>query len=49
MDSVRIADFGVSAQFSGDFSTQNFRQKCGTLIYMAPEQASEKIYSKVVI
>lgn len=49
MDSVKIADFGLSTQFSGDFSTQNFRQKCGTLIFMAPEQASEKIYSKVAI
>ena len=42
LSSVRIADFGLSVQrdlFVSD--------KCGTLLYMAPEQASKAAYSYV--
>ncbi|CAD8095249.1 unnamed protein product [Paramecium primaurelia] len=47
---VKIADFGLSFRFSS--SEGNFHKllnkKCGTIIYMAPEQFTEKYYSKQV-
>lgn len=39
LDSVKIADFGLSFKLSQDgafFSLMN--KKCGTILYMAPEQ-----------
>jgi serine/threonine protein kinase len=45
---LKIADFGLSANFAKDgFMASTLTQKCGTLIYMAPELIKEKVYSKV--
>ncbi|CAD8106261.1 unnamed protein product [Paramecium sonneborni] len=47
---VKIADFGLSFRFStteGNFH-KLLNKKCGTIIYMAPEQFTEKYYSKQV-
>ncbi|CAK68686.1 unnamed protein product (macronuclear) [Paramecium tetraurelia] len=46
---VKIADFGLSFKFASEgmfYSLLN--KKCGTVIYMAPEQFKEKFYSKQV-
>ncbi|CAD8123544.1 unnamed protein product [Paramecium sonneborni] len=47
--SVKIADFGLSFKFASEgmfYSLLN--KKCGTIIYMAPEQFKEKFYSKQI-
>lgn len=44
---LRIADFGLSAQFGRSNMSKIMTQQCGTIIFMAPEQLSNKIYSKV--
>ncbi|CAD8172066.1 unnamed protein product [Paramecium pentaurelia] len=46
---VKIADFGLSFKFASEgmfYSLLN--KKCGTIIYMAPEQFKEKFYSKQI-
>ncbi|CAD8189904.1 unnamed protein product [Paramecium octaurelia] len=47
---VKIADFGLSFRFSSSEGTFHklLNKKCGTIIYMAPEQFTEKYYSKQV-
>jgi len=45
--SLKIADFGLSAQFGRSNMSKIMTQQCGTIIFMAPEQLSNKIYSKV--
>ncbi|CAD8195419.1 unnamed protein product [Paramecium pentaurelia] len=47
---VKIADFGLSFKFSSTEGTFHklLNKKCGTIIYMAPEQFTEKYYSKQV-
>ena len=49
LSTIKIADFGLSAQFAKDgfMNSQSFTQKCGTMIYMAPELAGSRTYSKV--
>ena len=42
---IKLVDFGLS---SDSFEAHNILNNCGTLIYMAPEQISKKIYSKAV-
>ena len=42
---IKLVDFGLSSDF---FESKNILENCGTLIYMAPEQISRKIYSKAV-
>jgi len=49
LTSIKIADFGLSTQFSIDGFVRSLRQKCGTMIYMAPELALEEKYGKVLI
>ena len=44
-DSIKLIDFGLS---SDSFEKKNYLDNCGTLIYMAPEQISNKTYSKSV-
>ena len=44
-NSVKLIDFGLS---SDSFEKKNYLDNCGTLIYMAPEQISNKTYSKSV-
>ena len=39
---VKIADFGFGGQ-----GVNSYIEKCGTMIYMAPEQLSKNIYHKV--
>jgi serine/threonine protein kinase len=46
---LKIADFGLSAQFGRSNMSKIMTQQCGTIIFMAPEQISNKIYSKVKI
>ncbi len=48
LTSIKIADFGLSTQFSIDGFVRSLRQKCGTMIYMAPELALEEKYGKVL-
>ena len=45
---LKIADFGLSAQFLSEGQTQVFSHQCGTLAYMSPELAQEKFYTKEV-
>ena len=44
-NSIKLIDFGLS---SDSFEKKNYLDNCGTLIYMAPEQISNKTYSKSV-
>jgi serine/threonine protein kinase len=48
LNSLKIADFGLSAQFGRSNMSKIMTKQCGTLIYMAPEQLDKKIYSKVI-
>jgi phosphorylase kinase gamma subunit len=43
---VKIADFGLSTEFVKNHS-KILSNKCGTLLYMAPEFMKEQTYSKV--
>jgi len=45
---AKIADFGLSTEFSNE-ETKMLSNKCGTILYMAPEFSKEQIYSKVKI
>jgi calcium/calmodulin-dependent protein kinase I len=47
LSSVKIADFGLSAKYD-HVSFTTLDQHCGTLIFMAPEVALKKEYSKGV-
>lgn len=47
LSSVKIADFGLSAQVDTSFS-RNVKAQCGTLLYMAPEIFFQPSYSKAV-
>lgn len=49
LSSMKIADFGLSGQFGAEGFMKTFRQKCGTMIYMAPELALNMLYSKVFV
>lgn len=40
---LKLADFGLSYQYDADSMSRFFNQKCGTLIYMAPEMIDEKM------
>lgn len=42
---LKIADFGLSTQLENGFKVDD---RCGTILYMAPEQAAHKGYSKEV-
>ena len=44
----KIADFGLSTEFSIE-ETKMLSNKCGTILYMAPEFSKEQTYSKVII
>lgn len=46
LDSVKIADFGLSAKYQ--ISQGGMYNQCGTLIYMAPEVALNQEYTKSV-
>lgn len=43
---VKIGDFGLSLVFNTPFSNKAV-SKCGTKIYMSPEQLSGQSYGKV--
>jgi len=47
LKTVKIVDFGLSAEFSND-DTKILSNKCGTILYMAPEFSKEQTYSKVI-
>jgi serine/threonine protein kinase len=47
LSTIKIADFGLSAKYD-HFSFKILDQHCGTLIFMAPEVAFKKEYSKSV-
>lgn len=48
LKTVKIADFGLSTEFSNQ-DTKMLSNKCGTILYMAPEFSKEQTYSKVNI
>ena len=45
INGLKLLDFGLS---SDCFESKNYLENCGTLIYMAPEQINNLIYSKAV-
>jgi calcium/calmodulin-dependent protein kinase I len=45
LSTVKIADFGLSTQIDKGSKVD---ERCGTILYMAPEQAANKAYSKEV-
>ena len=45
---VKITDFGLSAKFTESNYLQRLYQSCGTMSYMAPEQATRRPYSRPV-
>ena len=47
LTSVKIVDFGLGAKLQGSIFHSSF-SKCGTFIYMAPEQATKRAYSQAV-
>jgi len=49
LSSIKICDFGLSAQYNDATCTRSFNEKCGTDIYMAPELWKKKRYSKVLL
>lgn len=48
LNTIKISDFGLSAQQTEDMSYKFYSQKCGTVIFMAPEQLNQQEYSKPV-
>ena len=48
LSSLKIVDFGLSAQFEPNASLKYLSKYCGTIPYMAPEIFAHKIYSKVL-
>lgn len=44
LTSIQISDFGLGAKYDQYFSLEQ-NLKCGTLLFMAPEQANSNIYS----
>lgn len=48
LSAVKIADFGLSTQYDSRYKHLMENEKCGTLLYMAPEQAASLSYSKTV-
>jgi serine/threonine protein kinase len=47
LTTIKVADFGLSAKYD-HVSFRTLDQHCGTLIFMAPEVALKKEYSKSV-
>lgn len=48
LNSLKLTDFGLSVQLK-EKNTSNFCfDKCGTLLYMAPECLNDTLYSKVI-
>lgn len=45
---VKVTDFGLSAKFTEGNYLQRLYQSCGTMSYMAPEQAQRRPYSRPV-
>jgi len=48
IDSLKLIDFGLSTKHNNRESTI-FTEKCGTVIYMAPEVFTNYQYSKVAL
>lgn len=48
LNSVKIADFGLSAKFGQHIFAKTFEDMCGTVAFMAPEQIMHRNYSKPV-
>jgi serine/threonine protein kinase len=46
LSTIKLADFGLAGQFDNRVSVSD--RKCGTLIFMAPEQIQNRVYSKSV-
>jgi serine/threonine protein kinase len=46
-ENLKLADFGLSTEFSQQWSLNCVSSKVGTALYMAPEVFEEKSYSKV--
>ena len=37
LNSIKLSDFGLSTQFSNEINYSFYSEKCGTMLYMAPE------------
>ncbi|CAG9328151.1 unnamed protein product [Blepharisma stoltei] len=48
LSAVKIIDFGLSTLYDSRYKHFMENEKCGTLLFMAPEQASSQSYSKTV-
>lgn len=48
LTTVKITDFGLSFQFEDTNEYKGTTVQAGTMIYMAPEQATNRLYSKTV-
>lgn len=44
---MKIADFGISTIYNDQSYFKSFNTRAGTLLYMSPEQLSDREYSKV--
>ena len=47
-DKIKIIDFGLSAKFESEAYARYLDSCCGTVIYMAPEQAKKGRYSSLI-
>ena len=48
-ESLKLTDFGLSAQSSSDFSGIDCNENCGTVLFMAPEQFKNNYFKPVDI
>jgi len=48
LNSIKICDFGLSAQYEADQQTAKFTIRCGTRTFMAPELYQKKQYGKPI-
>jgi serine/threonine protein kinase len=47
IESIKLIDFGLSAEFAPENAAPSLTRKCGTFIYLAPEVLLDKRYGKV--
>ncbi|KAL4465979.1 hypothetical protein ABPG74_004216 [Tetrahymena malaccensis] len=48
LSKLKLSDFGLSVKYQDGVPFKSYSQKCGTVIFMAPEILAEKQYSKPI-